>query len=296
MNKTPLVSIIIPTHNRGHILPRAVESILCQTYQNIELIIVDDASKDNTPEVMKDYSQKDKRIINITNSRNLGKVGALNAGIKMAKGEFMIIFDDDYEALPQRIEKELSVMNSFSPPLDILISNLYLEKANARMVMPPRLKSKSVTLRDILSCRYSSGDPSAWFCRTSSVRRLKGFDETLAVWEDVDFFFRALMNNYRIYFLNQPLSIRHCLPGMSSICAVYLSQKEKFLAKHLSFLEKHKKYLSRLYYCFGKDYFKLGEFRQARDYFWQSFFLEPLRLEYLVKIIRSYFFSWLSQG
>ena len=70
MDKKPLVSIIIPTYNRAEFLPRAVQSALDQTYTNIEIIIVDDCSPDNTKEVVKAYQKKDKRIQYLCNKKN----------------------------------------------------------------------------------------------------------------------------------------------------------------------------------------------------------------------------------
>jgi len=63
MNKNPTVSVIIPTYNRAHLVGRAIQSVLTQTYQDFELIVVDDGSTDNTDEVIKEFQQKDNRII-----------------------------------------------------------------------------------------------------------------------------------------------------------------------------------------------------------------------------------------
>jgi len=63
MNKNPTVSVIIPTYNRAHLVGRAIQSVLNQTYQDFELIVVDDGSTDNTDEVIKEFQQKDNRII-----------------------------------------------------------------------------------------------------------------------------------------------------------------------------------------------------------------------------------------
>jgi len=62
MNKNPTVSVIIPTYNRAHIVGRAIQSVLDQTYQDFELIIVDDRSTDNTKDIIKEFQKKDKRI------------------------------------------------------------------------------------------------------------------------------------------------------------------------------------------------------------------------------------------
>ena len=100
--QNPLVSIIIPTFNRGYILPRAIKSALSQTYQNIELIIIDDGSTDNTEEIVKDFS--DPRIQYIRYSENKGRPAARNKGIKKSKGDFFAFLDSDDEYPPEKIE------------------------------------------------------------------------------------------------------------------------------------------------------------------------------------------------
>jgi glycosyltransferase involved in cell wall biosynthesis len=90
-----LISVILPTYNRMHTLSRAIKSILTQTYSNIELIIVDDASEDKTSELIS--SIKDKRLIYIRLSENKGPAGARNVGLNLTKGEYITFLDSDDE-------------------------------------------------------------------------------------------------------------------------------------------------------------------------------------------------------
>jgi len=92
----PLISIIIPTYNRAHLLPRAIKSVINQTYSNFELIIVNDGSTDNTPEVVKSF--KDPRIIYLTYEKGpKGPNFARNTGLNVAKGELITFMCDDDE-------------------------------------------------------------------------------------------------------------------------------------------------------------------------------------------------------
>jgi len=100
MNK-PLFSIIIPTYNRAHMLQKAIESVLAQTYINWELIIVDDGSKDNTKEVVKSYY--DERIRYIW-QKNQERSVARNTGIKNAFGEYICFLDSDDVFLENHLE------------------------------------------------------------------------------------------------------------------------------------------------------------------------------------------------
>ena len=285
MDKYPLVSVVIPTHNRAQLLPRAIESVLNQTYPHIELIIIDDSSQDHTQEIIRHYSDSDKRVTGLKNSANLKKPRSLNIGIKQSQGDFLTFLDDDSEFLPQKIERELLAMHSFTPMPGIIISNMWIEKVNTETLFSLKLKSKSLNVEDVFDKEYSSGDPSAWFCARSCVQKLNGFDCNFIAWEDVDFIFRAIKTGQAVYFLNQPLAIKHHAPGVSSLTSEYFKQTEKFLNENFSFLKTHRKYLSRFYYHLGKKCLKLDDFKKARSYFWRAFLQDPLKIEYLFKMI-----------
>jgi len=100
-----LVSIIIPTYNRENILGRAINSVINQTYKNFELLIIDDASSDNTESVIRGYS--DTRIKYFKNHRNSGSNKSRNKGLKIANGDYIAFLDSDDEWLPQMLESQL---------------------------------------------------------------------------------------------------------------------------------------------------------------------------------------------
>ncbi len=104
-----LVSVIVPSYNRANVLPRAVKSVLAQTYQDFEIIIIDDCSKDNTQEVVKNFN--DPRIRYIRHETNKGGNAARNTGIKAANGEFVAFLDSDDEWLPTKFEKQMLRFN-----------------------------------------------------------------------------------------------------------------------------------------------------------------------------------------
>lgn len=106
----PLVSVVIATHNREKLLPRAVQSILNQTHQNFEIIIVDDVSQDETPNVIDLLTKSDPRIKAFRSVNNIGPGAARNMGISHAQGEYIAIMDDDDISFPQRLEVQVSVL------------------------------------------------------------------------------------------------------------------------------------------------------------------------------------------
>lgn len=107
MNQQPLISVIIPSYNREKLIVNAVNSVLNQTYQNLEVIVVDDNSTDNTKSAIE--SLKDQRVKYLKNEKKLGPSGARNVGIKVAKGEFIAFQDSDDEWLPDKLEKQMSL-------------------------------------------------------------------------------------------------------------------------------------------------------------------------------------------
>src|SRR5690554_497555 len=103
--KNPLISVILPCYNALPYLPLALDSIIQQTYKNIEIICINDGSTDETPKVLEEFAKNDKRIRVIHNETNLKLIGTLNKAIALAKGEFIVRMDADDISHVERIEK-----------------------------------------------------------------------------------------------------------------------------------------------------------------------------------------------
>ena len=146
--KNPLLSVIIPTYNRPHFLPRAVNSALDQTVKNLEVIVVDDGSDEplNLPE--------NPRLRVIRLPQNSGGAVARNVGLKAAKGQYIIYLDDDDELLPHMAQVSLNALadNSLPKPVAVL-SGLEVVKPDGKVIekrLPPtRLKGSHFFLEDI---------------------------------------------------------------------------------------------------------------------------------------------------
>ncbi len=110
LEKTPIVSVLMPCYNAGQFLTQAIESILNQTLTGFELIIIDDGSSDDSIEKINLYRPFDERIVYLRNKSNLGIVASLNRGIQQAKGRFIARMDADDISAPQRLEKQVDYM------------------------------------------------------------------------------------------------------------------------------------------------------------------------------------------
>lgn len=115
-NKTvqPLVSVIMPAYNAGAYIADAIESILSQTYKNLELIIIDDGSTDGTYLIAKRYQAMDKRVVVIQNDKNLGVSMTSSKGIAKAKGAYIARMDADDIASKDRFEKQVAYLQKNS--------------------------------------------------------------------------------------------------------------------------------------------------------------------------------------
>ena len=107
----PSVSVIIPTYNRANLLPRAIDSILNQTYQDFEIIVIDDASTDETATLLKEYQKKSNKIKVITHTENKGVSEARNSGYQKARGDLIALIDSDDFALKDYLKTAVQFMN-----------------------------------------------------------------------------------------------------------------------------------------------------------------------------------------
>lgn len=114
-----LVTILIPAYNVEKYIAEAVYSIQNQSHSNIEILIIDDGSVDNTNSIIRNLKEKDSRIVLVTNESNLGLIKTLNKGIELAKGKYIARMDSDDIAHPNRIEKQLGTMLS-NPNVDFV--------------------------------------------------------------------------------------------------------------------------------------------------------------------------------
>lgn len=131
------VSVIIPTYKRSDYLTRAVNSVLSQSYENIEVIVVDDNGNDSpfrakTEQMMKDYYFGNEKVKYIKNEKNIGGANSRNVGAKLASGDFLCFLDDDDVFLPTKIEKQLVYMQENN--LDLSFTDIKMYDENDKLV------------------------------------------------------------------------------------------------------------------------------------------------------------------
>ncbi len=123
---SPLVSVIIPTYNRAHLIEGAIGSVLQQDYGPLEIIVVDDGSTDNTPELMlRKYPQ-----VSFARQRNSGPSAARNHGIRLSSGEIIMFLDSDDTWLPGKVRRQVELLQDAGPSVPCCISNAILRDAD----------------------------------------------------------------------------------------------------------------------------------------------------------------------
>lgn len=150
MARTPIVSVIVTTYNRADLLKETIDSIINQTYQNIELIIVSDASIDHTDEVVSTY--QDPRINYIKLQKNTGlPAKTRNKGLTKAKGDYIAFCDDDDLWIPEKLEKQLKMIGSY----DLCLTNRAYINLNKQVVPHrPLLIPRNLSLLSLLYTNF----------------------------------------------------------------------------------------------------------------------------------------------
>jgi len=199
-----LVSAIITTHNRQQLLLRAVKSVISQTYKNIELIVVDDASDERSDDLLAEYSLQ---YIYIPKEESKGGNYARNKGILTAKGDYVAFLDDDDYWLPQKIEKQIELISKQSCEL------VYCGRTIERL-----LEVEGTEFRDVLPYPFPDGNMKKKIllrplcCTTTILVSKKAlyevglFDEDLAFWQDYELTIR-LAQITPFYYVHEPLCV-----------------------------------------------------------------------------------------
>jgi glycosyltransferase involved in cell wall biosynthesis len=200
--------VVIPTYNRAHTLRRAIDSVLGQTLEQLELIIVDDGSTDGTEDLIREYV--DPRIRTLRQAENRGGAAARNVGIGAAVGEWVAFLDSDDEWLPSRLE--LQMVRLRHPGLDeAAVGYCLLQEHRCRSGHTPQpLGSlpEGEVLDDLLRGRRPP-TASVLMARRSALLDVGGFDERLPSGQDIDLMLRMARKGYRFSACNEVLVIWH---------------------------------------------------------------------------------------
>jgi len=287
MAEKPMVSVVIPTYNRAHLLGRAIKSVLDQTYQDFELIIVDDASTDNTKEVVKRLD--DPRIRYVRHEENRGGAAARNTGIKTARGQFIAFQDSDDRWLPDKLEKQMRVFKSASPKVGVVYTGFWRLRDGEKTYIPSsKVTRREGDIHDVLLEKNFVTTQTA-VVRKECFGKAGMFDERLPRLQDWDLWIR-ISRYYHFLYVGEPLVEVYYTPdSISSDDKALIMAEKLILERYSNDIERNKKSLAKHLYVIGNLLCQNGEMDQGRDYLLEAARLYPLSIKYLIAVILSLF-------
>ena len=182
---TPLVSVILPTYNRREYIAKAIESVWRQSYKNLELIIIDDASTDATRELVGAFSKHNPKITILHNEINLGIVASLNKGITMAQGKYIArLDDDDVWCDDKKIEKQVDFLEK-NPEYCLVGGGVIKIDKNGKEIVRYLLPKEDEYIRKTILVNNVFAHTTVLF-RKDIFQKVGGYDEQFAFIEDWD--------------------------------------------------------------------------------------------------------------
>lgn len=274
----PHISIIIPTHNRPHLLPTAVKSALGQTYQNLEVVVVDDASTQlaQLPE--------DSRLRVIRLEQGVGGAGARNIGTQAAYGRWVTYLDDDDYLLPTMVELSLSALETtdIAPPLGV-ISGIQKVSASGEILstrIPPTLSPKgSHFFLEIPEAERSYHTKQTLVVERDIVLKIGGWDETFRSRVHSDFFLRL---NPQCTLIGLPTItynlLSHDGSRVSSNPQLRQESFDQLIQKHRKAFDSHPKMFAQFVYQHALKSYQMSQKKDMITHLFWALRLHPVHV------------------
>ncbi|PPR53565.1 MAG: Chondroitin synthase [Alphaproteobacteria bacterium MarineAlpha5_Bin6] len=289
------VSIIIPAFNKYELTRITINSILNQTYKNIEIILVDDGSTDFTYKLKEEFNDSIKYIY----TKNNGASAARNIGILESKGDYLAFIDCDDIYEPEKIEKSIEVLKNNSS-FDFIYSNVFFidkkgNKINHDSYTQNHPGSGSIGKRILLSDFTITN--STLVLKKSCLNSVSGFDENIFIAADRDFILRLALK-FKAFYIPQKLTGYRIGSGNTDKnLDVMLKEFLYLIDKNIHHItDKSKNFKNRcysnVYYNFAKKYASSNNMMLAKKYFIKSlnlYFFNRYTLKILVAILLIYF-------
>ncbi len=288
----PLVSVPVVTYNSAKYIIDGLESVKAQTYKNIELVISDDCSTDNTVEICQKWLEENKdsfkRAILVSTPHNMGVAGNLNNAIRNCRGEWIKPLSGDDSFFPYSIAEYMKFI-SCNPKAQICFAKLkynstndYIKQYNilySRMFYYPYINSsQKKQFKEILRRLYIPGPGLIY--KKELWSKVSGFDENYPFCEEDPFTFKVLNNNYRIYYIDKELYSYNINEGSLSHNGIVLSRHLRERIKY--FRKEHYKHMLSNYMILRTFdiylYYKILEMKSENKLSFVAKMLQLLRL------------------
>lgn len=283
----PLVSVVIPTYNRSHLLERALQSVVNQTYSNFEVIVVDDSSSDNTQLVVTSFH--DKRIRYIRHEKNMGAVAARNTGIAAAKADYIAFQDSDDEWMAKKLEKQMARFAHAPENLGVVFTSYWLFEDGKKLYSPPEsmIKQSEGDMHNALLEGNFVNAP------TSVVRKVcfkkAGCFENLPRLQEWGLWLR-ISKYYHFRHINEPLvNAYRQSDSISTDMNAFVAARKYILGKYFDEISKKPKLLSQHYFEIGYALCLNRQIEEGRAYFYKAMRIYPFNAKLLLSNIVSVF-------
>ena len=209
----PLVSVVIPTRRRPQLVARAIDSVLAQSFEDFEIIVIVDGADDDTLSILR--AQTDPRLHYIVNPTAVGGGEARNIGVRRARGQWIALLDDDDEWLPEKLEVQLDAVLSCDAPYPVGFCRVIARSERGEDVWPRRPPRAGEPLSEYLLARRSlfAGEgmiSTSTLVVPRSLFELVPFDPDLRRHQDLDWVLRAAqVAGVQLVFSDRPLVIWH---------------------------------------------------------------------------------------
>ena len=246
MKPTPLVSVILPTHNRADTLDRAIRSVLAQTFGDFELVITDDGSSDDTPSVLRRYSSlKNVRVIS---SPHRGCSAARNLGISSSGAPLVAFQDSDDEWLPGKLETAVAALSTADSGVGMFYSDMLRIHENERSteIRSPDVGRGVLVSEGTLDYQVLGIGIQSAVIKRSCFARVGLFDEALPRFIDLDLFIR-LSDCFEFHHHREPLVKYYASKGISTDTAALVVARRHLIRKYRDRLGAQKHHLANQY-------------------------------------------------
>ncbi len=282
----PTVSVIIPTYNRAHVLGRSIQSVLNQTFQDFELIIVDDGSTDDTESLLNRFSSK--KIKYVRHQGNRGRSVTRNTGIRLAKGDYIAFLDDDDEWMPEKLDKQMKIIGTAPPEVGVVFTKFKQYDRFGNYVPQRKLPKKEGNIFKQLLGEYFIGLQTI-LVKKECFDKAGLFSERILYAQDWDLLLR-ISQHYQFLYIDEPLAIVHEQPeGRSLKHKRHLVDIQRMLKMYFPQIKRDRKVLARYYYQIAHLSYILGRIGHARYYYIKSLKAYPLDIVVIIAFLTSFF-------
>jgi glycosyltransferase involved in cell wall biosynthesis len=275
-----LISCIIPTYNRANKVGRAVESILNQTYSNLELLVVDDQSSDNTKAIISKLAKHDIRVKYFLNPKK-GANNARNYGIINAKGKYIAFLDDDDVWIESKIEKQVAVFEELEDKYGVVYCQFAKVKDNGKIKKKHPSSFSSIKNGDILNRllkRNFIGTPTI-VVKAEVFKKSGMFNPDFKSFQDWELLTR-IARNYHFFYIKEVL-----VKVNQSANSITLDKKGRVitsimhLKQNIDIYKNNPQLLSKRYCSLGVTLLKLKKHNYSNWLFFKSIKQNPLNIE-----------------